>query len=125
MNLRVKLIDIALELGYSDPANFTRAFKRWTEGSPHGIRRGQTTAPDSEPLIGRVRPRIVNHEQEAPNMVGADCTRSKTETQKCKMKSSTGGWCESTLTLWNDTVTRMAHPGGCSHAGNKFPLAAR
>jgi AraC-like DNA-binding protein len=29
-----RLIDVSLELGYSDPANFTRAFKRWTGRAP-------------------------------------------------------------------------------------------
>ncbi|WP_416361024.1 MULTISPECIES: helix-turn-helix domain-containing protein [unclassified Microcystis] len=35
----IKLIDIARELGYSDPAHFTRAFKCWTGLSPRDFRR--------------------------------------------------------------------------------------
>lgn len=33
------LIEIAFDLGYSDAANFTRAFKRWTSVSPREFRR--------------------------------------------------------------------------------------
>ncbi len=31
---RAPITDIALELGYSDPAHFTRAFRRWTGAAP-------------------------------------------------------------------------------------------
>jgi AraC-like DNA-binding protein len=34
----LKLIDIAFELGYTDPANFSKAFKRWTGLSPREFR---------------------------------------------------------------------------------------
>jgi len=35
----VKLSEIAVKLGYSDPAHFTRAFKEWTSVSPAEYRR--------------------------------------------------------------------------------------
>ncbi len=35
----LKLLDISTELGYTDPAHFTRAFKRWTRISPLKYRR--------------------------------------------------------------------------------------
>ena len=35
----VRLADIGLELGYDDPANFTRAFRRWTGQVPTSYRR--------------------------------------------------------------------------------------
>ena len=34
-----KVIDVALDLGYSDPAHFTRAFSRWTGVTPRDFRR--------------------------------------------------------------------------------------
>ncbi|MGH6880119.1 AraC family transcriptional regulator ligand-binding domain-containing protein [Hypericibacter sp.] len=40
------LIDVGLELGYSDPANFTRAFKRWTGVAPGVYRRVGLKVPD-------------------------------------------------------------------------------
>lgn len=36
----VRIIDVALSLGYSDQAHFTRAFRRWTSISPAQYRRG-------------------------------------------------------------------------------------
>ena len=35
---RIKLSEIAAHLGYSDAANFTRAFRRWTASSPREFR---------------------------------------------------------------------------------------
>ena len=34
----IRLTEVALELGYSDPANFTRAFRRWTGLAPQRYR---------------------------------------------------------------------------------------
>lgn len=39
----VNVVDIAFEVGYSDPAHFTRAFRGWTGQSPIGYR--ETIAP--------------------------------------------------------------------------------
>lgn len=38
-----KLIDIALDLGYSDPAHFTRAFRRWAGVAPQAFRQLRVT----------------------------------------------------------------------------------
>lgn len=38
---RVKIIEIAIATGYSDPAHFTRAFRRWTAQTPLEYRRQQ------------------------------------------------------------------------------------
>jgi AraC-like DNA-binding protein len=46
-----KVIDIALDLGYSDPAHFARAFARWTGLAPREFRRLRATSaqrPDVE-----------------------------------------------------------------------------
>jgi AraC-like DNA-binding protein len=40
---RVKVIDVSNELGYSDSANFTRAFRRWSGVAPQLFRRGGRT----------------------------------------------------------------------------------
>jgi len=38
----IQLMDVALELGYTEPATFTRSFQRWTGTSPSQFRRNQS-----------------------------------------------------------------------------------
>jgi AraC-like DNA-binding protein len=45
-----KVIDVALELGYSDPAHFTRAFARWTALAPRDFRRLRSTGRPGAPF---------------------------------------------------------------------------
>ena len=39
-----KILDIALDLGYSDHAHFTRAFRRWTGHSPQEFRQSRSSS---------------------------------------------------------------------------------
>jgi AraC-like DNA-binding protein len=45
-----KVVEIALELGYSDHAHFTRAFRRWTGVSPVAYRRAYLETSGDGPL---------------------------------------------------------------------------
>jgi hypothetical protein len=58
-----KLIDIGQELGYDDPAHFSRAFRRWTGSAPRTYRElfrlergGQLTALPLRPVAGAGMP---------------------------------------------------------------------
>jgi AraC-like DNA-binding protein len=48
--------DIAFELGYDDPAHFTRAFARWTGLSPRSWRRKMTGRDEGRPAGAGTRP---------------------------------------------------------------------
>lgn len=50
-----RVIDVALDLGYSDPAHFTRAFVRWTGVAPREFRR-RCSAPQLEDRRAAGRP---------------------------------------------------------------------
>jgi AraC-like DNA-binding protein len=52
---RARLIDIGLELGYSDAANFTRAFRRWTGQAPLSYRQ-KLSAPGTGERSDPLRP---------------------------------------------------------------------
>lgn len=41
----IRVIDVAYELGYTDPANFTRAFRQWTGQRPSEFRRAHGDRP--------------------------------------------------------------------------------
>jgi len=45
-NTNATVLDIALEVGYSDHAHFTRAFRRWTGVPPREFRRSRATATE-------------------------------------------------------------------------------
>jgi len=47
-----KILDIALDLGYSDHAHFTRAFRQWVDCSPQEYRRRRGATPGSSKLTG-------------------------------------------------------------------------
>ena len=48
----VKTIDVAFALGYSNPGNFTRAFRRWTGVSPREFRKSSVNRSTRSALAG-------------------------------------------------------------------------
>lgn len=47
VDMQLKIQEIAQNLGYDDPGNFTRAFRRWTGKSPSAYRRCMGASPDA------------------------------------------------------------------------------
>jgi AraC-like DNA-binding protein len=43
----VRIVDVSAELGYTDSANFTRAFRRWAGVPPLAFRRAVQLAADA------------------------------------------------------------------------------
>lgn len=43
----LQIADIATRLGYADPSNFSKAFKRWTGQVPTSLRNGAQSEPDA------------------------------------------------------------------------------
>ncbi len=112
---RVKLINLALELGYFDPANFTRAFRRWTSASPSEYRRLANTAiTPSKPVAS------TSHFDGERHTVGISNSEAKVLNIMFSQR------------LARNVVDRsqryryeMAHLGRCCRTINKTPLAAR
>jgi AraC-like DNA-binding protein len=62
-NSSTNLADVAQELGYSDPANFARAFRRWTGLSPSSFKRMDRRSRD---LFVKAKLRSVSGEKARP-----------------------------------------------------------